>query len=54
MTVDVPSDVYILDAAEEAGVELPFWCRDGDCYTCVGKILSGTIDNSLQKTLTEE
>src|SRR5919107_1186532 len=33
----------ILVAGEEAGLELPFGCRQGICHTCIGKLCSGQI-----------
>jgi ring-1,2-phenylacetyl-CoA epoxidase subunit PaaE len=35
------SDVSVLDAAERAGLELPFSCRSGICATCRARITDG-------------
>jgi ferredoxin-NADP reductase len=33
----------ILVAGEDAGLELPFGCREGICHTCIGKLCSGRV-----------
>jgi ferredoxin-NADP reductase len=33
----------ILVAGEEAGLELPYGCREGICHTCIGRLCSGRL-----------
>ena len=33
----------ILVAGENAGLELPFGCREGICHTCIGKLCAGQV-----------
>ena len=52
--IQCEGDQYILEAAEDAGMDLPSSCRAGACSSCVAKVLEGTVNNDEQSYLDDD
>jgi ferredoxin len=53
-SIECAADKFILEAAEDNNVELPYSCRAGSCSTCLGKVQTGKIDQADQTFLDED
>lgn len=53
-TIQVPGNSYILDSAETQAVNIPYSCRAGSCSSCLGRVISGTVDQSSQIFLNDD
>ncbi len=53
-TIDCPDDLTIVEAAAEAGIDLPVSCNAGACSSCVGKVVEGEINQDGQKFLDKD
>jgi ring-1,2-phenylacetyl-CoA epoxidase subunit PaaE len=56
ISFDVPiyNENTVLDAALDAGADLPFACKGGVCCTCRAKLVEGKIEMAVNYSLTEE
>lgn len=54
VTTEVAEGETLLDAAEEAGFDLPYSCRRGMCTSCVGRLVDGAVDDSEATALSRE
>jgi len=46
VVLDVDEETTVLDAALDAGIDLPHDCKLGVCLTCPSKVISGSVDQS--------
>jgi ferredoxin len=53
-TMECPPDKFILEAAEDDNVDLPYSCRAGSCSTCLGTVTAGTVDQPDQTFLDDD
>ncbi len=53
VTADLRDGKTLLEAAEEAGVDLPFDCRSGICGQCKTELLEGRVVMQVQDALTQ-
>ena len=54
VTIECAEDEFILEAAEDAGLRLPYDCRSGTCTTCIQKCLEGEIDQDMAFAISDE
>lgn len=41
ITVTVPAGSRLIDVSERVGAGIPYGCREGECCTCLTRVLAG-------------
>ena len=52
--VNVEYDEFVLDAAEDHGLQWPYSCRTASCANCAAIVTEGELDMDLQMILSDE
>lgn len=53
-TLQVPANQFILNAALQAGIQLPYSCRGGRCSTCASRCTQGEVHMLINDVLTDK
>ena len=53
VTVTVPAGTRPIEVSEKAGAGITYSCREGECGTCIMKIVSG-MENLVQRSVLED
>jgi len=52
ITVIVPAGTRLIEVSEQVGAGITYSCREGECGTCIMKIVSG-MENLAQRSVLE-
>ena len=54
VSFEMSRDEVVLDVALSKGIDVPYSCQGGVCFTCMGKIEEGKADMIENQLLSEE
>jgi ferredoxin len=53
ITVTVPAGTRLIEVSEKVGAGITYSCREGECGTCIMKIVSG-MENMSERSVLED
>ncbi|OGS91735.1 MAG: ferredoxin [Gallionellales bacterium GWA2_59_43] len=54
LTVNVPAGTRLIEISEKVGASITYGCREGECGTCITKIVSGQEHMSERSVLEDK
>lgn len=54
LSLAMDSDINVLEAALDAGADVPYACKAGVCATCKAKVVKGQVEMDANHSLTEQ